>query len=203
MRTFLQLLTSFLFISVVYAQNINVSGNDIFDGEPYLSIDPNNQQHLIVSWMGLELGEKITIKSSVSEDGGLTWAIPVWMPHEVLNNSSADVSMGYDNNGNLFMAYIDYDNVSFQNGGVYVRKSSDGGYNWGNSVEAVSIADCPNKLCVDRPWMVIDRSGGLNDGTIYITSMNANQPTMVTPPYNPYLTVSVDNGTSFLTPTFP
>lgn len=202
MRTFLRFLFCIVFISDFYSQNINVSGNEIFDGEPFLSIDPANQQHLVVAWMGVELGQKITINSSVSEDGGLTWSSPVWRPHQVADNSSADVSLGYDNNGNLFMAYIDYDNVNFLNGGIYVSKSVDGGYTWEPSVEAISIADCPNKLCVDRPWMVVDRSGGLNDGVIYITTMNADQPSLVIPPYNPYLSVSVDAGNTFLTPRF-
>jgi hypothetical protein len=202
MRTFFRFLCCFIFITDCYSQNINVSGNEFFDGEPFLTIDPANQQHLVVAWMGVELGQKITINSSVSEDGGLTWSSPVWQPHEVADNSSADVSLGYDNSGNLFMTYIDYDNVNFLNGGIYVRKSVDGGYTWGPSVEAISIADCPNKLCVDRPWMVVDRSGGLNDGVIYITSMNADQPSLITPPYNPYLSVSVDGGNTFLTPRF-
>jgi hypothetical protein len=202
MSKFLQFLICILFITEFNSQNINVSGKKIFDGEPFLTIDPVNQQHLVVAWMGVELGQKITINSSVSEDGGLTWSSPIWQPHQVADNSSADVSMGFDNNDNLFMAYIDYDNVNFLNGGIYVRKSVDGGYTWGPSVEAISIADCPNKLCIDRPWMVVDGTGGLNDGVIYITSMNADQPSSIKPPYNPYLSVSVDGGNTFLTPRF-
>jgi hypothetical protein len=50
--------------------------------------------------------------------------------------------------------------------------------------------------------MAIDISGGSLDGSIYVTSMNANQPAIVNPPYNPYLAVSTDGGTSFSTPRF-
>lgn len=185
-----------------YGQNVNVSGVNIFDGEPYLAIDPNNHQHLVAAWMGTQLGQKVSIKSAYSNDGGLTWSTPIWQAHQVANNSSADVSLGYDLNDNLFMAYIDYDNENFTNGGVFVRKSTDGGQTWGAAVEAISSLDCPDKLCVDRPWMVIDRSSGPLDGTIYVTSMNADQPTLVIPPYNPYLAVSTDNGTTFSTPRY-
>lgn len=193
---------SFALTFFSFGQNVNVSGVNIFDGEPYLAIDPGNPQHLVAAWMGAQLGQKVTIKSAYSNDGGLTWSTPIWQPHQVVNNSSADVSLGYDLNGNLYMAYIDYDNDNFTNGGVFVRKSVDGGQTWGAAVEAISTVDCPNKLCVDRPWMVIDRSGGPLDGTIYVTSMNADQPTMVIPPYNPFLSVSSDNGATFATPRY-
>lgn len=73
---------------------------------------------------------------------------------------------------------------------------------WGNPVIAISTTDCPNELCIDRPWLVVDNSGGPLDGALYVTSMNANQPTIVNPLYNPYLAVSTDGGSSFNTPRF-
>jgi len=67
-------------------------------------------------------------------------------------------------------------------------------------VEAISVSDCPNQLCIDRPWMVIDQSNGVNQGNIYITTMNATLYN-VTPPYHPFLVVSTDHGLSFSPPT--
>lgn len=185
-----------------FSQNQNISNGSTFDGEPYLAIDPANPQHLVAAWMGFQLGQKITIKTSYSTNGGTTWSTPIWQVHQVANNSSADVSLSYDLNGNLYMAYIDYDNVNFTNGGIFVRKSTNGGVSWGSAVEAISTLDCPNQLCLDRPWIAVDKSGGVNDGVIYVTSMNADQPTLVTPPYHPYLSVSTNNGTSFNTPRY-
>jgi len=185
-----------------FAQNTLVSQGTFFEGEPYLAVNPQNQQHLVAAWMGFQTGNKVVIKSSVSTNGGITWSTPIWQSHVVTTYSSADVSLAFDNNGNLFMSYIDYDRDTHLEGKVVVRKSTDGGLTWGNAVEVISLLDCPNKLCIDRPWMVIDRSGGNLDGTIYITNMNANQPTLVTPPYNPYVTVSTDNGASFTPPRF-
>jgi hypothetical protein len=124
------------------------------------------------------------------------------MPHITAGFKSADPSLQYNNNGEVFLSYIDYEGTNFTAGSVVVRKSTDNGTTWGAAIEAISIADCPNKLCIDRPWMEIDRSGGPNDGTIYVTSMNANQPSLVVAPYNPYLSVSVDGGASFLAPRY-
>jgi len=185
-----------------FAQNTLVSQGTNFEGEPYLAVNPQNQQHLVASWMGFQVGNKVVIKTSISLNGGLLWSTPTWQPHVVSTYSSADVSVKFDRNGNLFMSYIDYDNVNHLEGKVIVRKSTDGGSTWGNAVEVLSLLDCPNKLCLDRPWMVIDCSGGNLDGTIYITNMNANKPTLVTAPYNPYVTVSADNGSSFAPPRY-
>jgi len=179
------------------AQNELVSEGNYFEGEPYLCMDPNNSQHLIAAWMGLQFNNKVTIKSSVSTDGGSTWSTPIWQGHIISTYSSADVSLAYDANGSVFMCYIDYDNVNFSGGKVLVRKSVDGGLNWENPVEVLSIASCPNQACIDRPWMSIDQTNGPSSGTIYVTNVNANQPTIVVPPYHPYVSLSTDGGQSF------
>jgi len=186
----------------INAQNTLVSQGTVFEGEPYLAVNPLNQQHLVAAWMGFQLNNKVVIKSSVSTNGGISWSTPIWQEHIVPTYSCADVSVKFDRNGSVFMCYIDYDNQNFTDGKVIVRKSTDGGFSWGNAVEVLSLSDCPNKLCLDRPWMAIDCSGGTLDGSIYVTNMNANQPTLVTPPYNPYVSVSTDNGASFAPPRF-
>ncbi len=184
------------------AQNINITNTNVFDGEPYLAIDPNNQQHLVAAWMGFKIGQGIVIKTKYSNDGGTTWSTLNEIPHISGAIASADVSLEYDSNGNVFLCYIDYDNQNYTQGDILVRKSTDGGATWGNPVSAISITDCPNQLCVDRPWIAIDNSTGPNNGAIYITTINADQPTLVTPPYHAYLVVSTDEGTTFSTPRF-
>ena len=191
-----------LFSITTFSQNTLVSSGNVFEGEPYLVINPQNQQHLVAAWMGFQLNQKVCIKSAVSMDGGNNWSSPITQNHEVATNSSADVSLAFNSAGTLFMCYIDYDNDLFTNGQIIIRKSVDGGFNWSTSTEVINIADCPNQLCVDRPWMVIDRSGGIHDGTIYISAMNAKQPALVTAPFHPYLSVSKNDGFSFETPRY-
>ena len=109
-----------------FAQNTLVSQGTTFEGEPYLAVNPQNQQHLVAAWMGFQVNNKVVIKSSVSTNGGITWTTPTWQPHIVSTYSSADVSVKFDNNGNVFLNYIDYDNELFTAGQVVVRKSADG-----------------------------------------------------------------------------
>jgi len=186
-----------LLSNTLFSQNVNISGGAFYEGEPFIALNPNNNNHLVVAWMGFQFGQKVVIKTKTSFDSGQTWSNTSILPHIVAANGSADPSIRIDNNGTVFLCYVDFDSENFSNGAIVVSRSQDGGLNWQTPVEVISISECPNQLCIDRPWIAIDNSGGTLDGTIYVTSMNANQPTIVTPPYHPYLSVSTDNGASF------
>jgi hypothetical protein len=173
-----------------------LSNGIVFDGEPYIAINPNNSQHLAVAWMGFKLSNIIVIKTRVSFDAGSTWSPTVDIPHTVAGYQSADPSLAFDNNGNLFLCFIDY-TPSPATGAVYTSKSTDGGLSWNSPVQVINVNSDPGKQPVDRPWMVIDNSGGTNDGYIYVTTMNPNVFGPVSPPYNPYFIKSVNGGTSF------
>jgi len=184
-------------ISVLsFAQNRNLSNGVVFDGEPYLTINPTNSQHLVVAWMGWKLNNKITIKTRVSFDTGLTWSTTNNISHTVSTYQSADPSLAFDNYGNLFLCFVDY-TPSPAAGAVYVIKSTDGGLSWGTPTEVINVNSDGTQQPLDRPWMVIDNSGGVNDGNIYVTTMNPNVFGPVTPPYNPYFIKSTNAGVSF------
>lgn len=183
------------FVGWLNGQNVLVSAGNIFEGEPYLAINPTNPQHMVAAWMGYQWNQKIVIKSCISLDGGTTWSTPTWQSHQQIGNTSADVSLAFNAQGELFMSYVDYDNVNFSNGNIICRKSVDGGLSWESPVVACNITSCSNQLCIDRPWLVINP---LN-GAIVITSMNADQPSLVQAPFHPYLSISTDNGLSFST----
>jgi hypothetical protein len=178
------------------AQNQNLSNGIVFDGEPYLTVNPINSQHIVVAWMGWKLGNAIVIKTRTSFDAGQTWSVTTDIPHVVSGNQSADPSLKFDNNGNLFLCFIDY-KPSPTSGAVYATKSTDGGLSWGSPTEVINVNSDPGKYPVDRPWMDIDNSGGVNDGNIYITTMNPSVFGPVSPPYNPYFIRSIDGGASF------
>jgi hypothetical protein len=183
-------------ISGLTAQNVNISQGLVFEGEPFIAQNPNNPNHLVVAWMGFKFGQKVIIKTKSSFNGGQSWSATAELTHSLSDHNSADPSLAFHGNGDLYVCYVDYDNVDFLTGHILVAKSTDGGLNWGSPVIALDATSCPNKLCVDRPWMVIDNSGGPHDGRIYITTMNADQP-IVQAPYHPYLSVSSNGGVSF------
>jgi Secretion system C-terminal sorting domain len=193
-----RVITLFLicFSLIANSQNQNLSNGNVFDGEPYITVNPNNSQHIVVAWMGWKLSNIIVIKIRTSIDAGQTWSATTNIPHTVTGYQSADPSLSFDNNGNLFLCFIDYKPFP-ATGAVYVTKSTDGGLNWGTPAEVINVNSDGTQQPVDRPWMVIDNSGGVNDGNIYVTTMNPAIFGPVSSPYNPYFIRSTDGGASF------
>lgn len=196
MKKIILLLLGVVLTSFLPAQNVNISNGFVFDGEPYLAINPNNSQHMVVAWMGFKLNNQIVIKTKASFDGGQTWSVANSAPHTNPAYGSADPSMAFDAAGNVFLCYIDFDDL-VDSGSVYVRKSTDGGLNWGAPVEVINAHSDPGKYPVDRPWISIDNSGGTYHGNIYITTMPPRVFGYLPPPYRPYFIRSIDGGNSF------
>lgn len=130
MQASIKYLFLFLFTGIALfktnAQDLNISDGVIFEGEPYLAINPANSQHIVVAWMGHVLLNKISIKSKVSFDGGVNWSEENVIPHEFDGATSADPTLEFDNLGNVFLCYVDY-NVLTDSGAVFIRKSMDDG----------------------------------------------------------------------------
>ena len=187
----------FLFISSLgFAQNQNISQGFIFDGEPFLAINPNNSQHFVVAWMGFNPFTKVMIKTKVSLNAGKTWSSVKNIPHTHLAYGSADPSLAFDNNGNVFVTYVDF-SATIDSGSVYLRKSTDGGLNWGAPVEVINAYSDVGKFPIDRPWVSIDLTNGTNAGNIYVTTMPPKVFGILSPPYRNYFMVSTNGGSSF------
>ena len=193
-----KILLSFIIVlltNALYAQptNTNISNGLLFDGEPYLAINPTNNQNLVSAWMGMKFTNglfKIAIKTRASFDGGNTWSTVNTLPHMGTAYGSADPSMAFDANGFLYIAYIDY-KQNPDSGGIYVARSADGGLNWDTPSKAFDMYDVANKRPIDRPWLVVDHSATANAGTLYITTKPAP---WIAPPNRPYYKVSSDSG---------
>ncbi len=104
--------------------------------------------------------------------------------------------MAFDDNGTVFLSYVDY-NSNVDSGGVYLVKSQDGGLTWSVPIEVIDAHSDPGKYPVDRPWMSVDCSGTSTNGNIYINSMPPNVFGPLSSPFHPYLTISADGGNSF------
>ena len=196
MKKVLYILMALVYGVTGFAQNTNISQGNIFEGEPYIAINPTNTQHIAIAWMGwASIAEQFKIKTSVSFDGGKTWSSKVEIPHTQTGFSSADPCLAFDSKGNLFLSFIDFTGTAPPvTGGVYLSKSLDGGLSWQAPNTVITTDYDGTKWPIDRPWMVIDNSGKTTNGTIYITTMNLNR---TNPSFRPYLSTSIDGGTSF------
>lgn len=196
-KSILALLVILLITFNSNAQDLQISNGAVFEGEPYLAINPSNAQHIIIAWMGHVPLNRISIKSKVSFDGGINWSTESVIPHEFGGlSTTADPSIEFDNQGNVFLCYVDY-NVLADSGAVFIRKSTNGGLVWNAPVEVINIHDDGVSKPADRPWMKIDRSLGVNNGTIYVTTMSPRVFGYIPPPYHPYFIRSTNGGNSF------
>jgi Secretion system C-terminal sorting domain len=177
-----------LFLSNLIAQNKNISNGAIFEGEPFMAVNPTNPNNMVVAWMGFVYnnGTGLTIKVKSTFNGGLTWSTAKNMPHAKANYKSADPSMVFDMQGNLFLSFIDWHETP-DSGGVYVFKSTNGGLTWGNSTKVIDVHADANKLPLDRPWLSMNKTGD----QLFITTKPA--PTVL-PPNRPYFMASIDSG---------
>ncbi len=186
------ILAVFIIIGSIFktnAQNQNISNGAFFEGEPYIVVNPKNTQNIVVAWMGFVIGNtgRLSIKIRSSFDAGKTWNKTITMPHIVPSTyKSADPSMVFDENGNLFLSYIDY-RESPDSGGVYLYKSVNGGLSWGTPVKMIDVDADPGKSALDRPFIAINKQGD----KLYLTTKPAP---WIAAPNRPYYTCSVDSG---------
>jgi hypothetical protein len=173
------------------AQNTNLSSGLVFEGEPFITQDPSNPNHLVVAWMGFVFnsGSALTIRTKTTFDGGLTWSSPVNIPHESDTYAAADPCMAIDANGEVLLSYIDHQEDPY-GGGIYFRRSQDGGLSWGEAVLAVDIFADGEKYPIDRPWFELSPNGNW----VYLTTM---PPSFVAAPNRPYLFQSNDGGATW------
>lgn len=182
--------TIIIVISVFFAsaQNQNISNGNIFEGEPFVAVNPTNSQNIVIAWMGFVLGNgtRLSIKVKSSFNGGTSWNNTLIIPHVIPTYKSADPSMAFDENGNLFLCFIDY-RENPDSGGVYLCKSIDGGLTWGSPILALDAYADGTKIPVDRPWLAINNAGD----KMYITTKPAP---WIPAPNRPYLVASIDSG---------
>lgn len=178
--------------------NTGLSGGAFFDGEPYLAVNPVNNENMVIAWMsyvpnsGIPLLDQIGIRVKSSFDGGISWGNEVMMPHFSKTFHSADVSMAFHHDGTLYIEYIDY-RQNPDSGVIVVSHSTDGGKTWSLPKEAFNLYD-NNDRPIDRPWIAIDNSGTASDGTIYITTKPVSWDPL---PNRPYMKYSVDGGATW------
>jgi len=181
-------ITLLFFITSINAQNINISNGNVFDGEPYLAINPTNSNNMAIAWMGylFNNGSGLTIRVKRSNDGGNTWSTPVNLPHMASTYKSADPTLKYDNNGVLHLTYIDY-RENPDSGGVFYTRSTNGGASFSTPVKVIDVFADGSKKPIDRPWLDTDASGN----NLVVTSL---PPSWVSAPNRPYFSGSNNGG---------
>lgn len=174
--------------------NKTITTSPFYAGEPFMAINPTNNKNIIIGYMtiGPTSPFKVTIKTQVSFDGGMTWGNAHFKPHAYSTWGSADVSMKFRNNGTVYLTYVDY-RQNPDSGGVYITHSADGGITWSSPSRIWNAnTEDPTKVPLDRPWLTVDNSNTASQGMFYVSTKPAP---WISPPGNrPYLKSSKDSG---------
>jgi hypothetical protein len=187
----------FIFHSLFAQQNdIPVNPNSTWNGEISLAVNPTNPANLVAAWMKATGLFTVSIAISSSNDHGLTWSDPVYMPHFSSSYTSADPTLTVSSSGTFHFAYIDYNNITFAAGAVYVTRSTDSGITWAAPSPAIDATAAPD-VPIDRPWLAIDNSTGPDHGKLYLVTKSIKEATVT---HHIWLVRSTDDGLTWDTP---
>lgn len=182
----------------VSEQKLSVLSNTAVDeGEAFIAMNPNDSNHLVVSFMEFG-GATVALRFPVfySYDGGLSWTqsnfkadsvFAADFPNEIIGGGG-DPVFAFDNNGKLYFSWIYLgidgpgDRASFVMNWAY---SNDGGASFQLEPDSAhfigsgeltglntggSLSNRGNGI-FDRQWMSVDNTGGPNDGRLYVSTL--------------------------------
>jgi hypothetical protein len=141
-----------------------------FFTEPGIAINPLNADQVTAIYQD-------NVHIAFSDDAGAHWTdVPKVAPPQW--RVSGDVSVTYDNKGHAIASYMAFNKLGTEDywahnapaGGLYIRRSLDGGKTWENQAHTVieHLGDHPPPLWEDKPFIVADQSHGPHAGNLYI-----------------------------------
>lgn len=141
-----------------------------FFTEPGIAISPLDPDKVTAIYQD-------NVHVAFSNDAGVHWNdVPRVAPPEW--RVSGDVSVTYDTNGHAIASYMAFNKLGTEDywahnapaGGLYIRRSLDGGKTWESQAHAVieHLGDHPPPLWEDKPFIVADQSHGPHAGNLYV-----------------------------------
>ena len=152
---------------------VTVSDRGTRGNEPGIAVDPNNPNHVVVTWQG-------HAHVAYSNDGGRTFTEADGTdPPDFGWRSVGDVSITYDDQGRAYLCTLTFDHLGSQSywahgagpNGIFVRRSADGGRTWDMQAVAVKVwrGGEPDIQWEDMPRIFADTSPkSPHAGSLYV-----------------------------------
>lgn len=128
--------------------------------EPSIAVNPTNPLNVIASAKDERRAPVPNTNTKevweyASTDGGQTWAnvrAPVLGFHATHQSDPVNI---FRDDGTAYACYLGYGAGSFSDTGIYVSRSTDGGFTWGQTAVAVSEE---SGLATDKQWLAVDNN---------------------------------------------
>jgi len=169
----------------------NDGGSRRQGNEPYTVIDPTDPDHVFAGWNDYCLTDLAAGWQgfAYSLDGGETWtdSIVPGYPQDTSPEGTASPLFGthtdagdpiaaFDSDGNLFVGGISFNRVKPANGDVYVATYGTNPHASGFPVDYLRTvvvgqgtpSAVQGGIFQDKPIVEVDRTGGPNDGNVYV-----------------------------------
>jgi hypothetical protein len=140
---------------------INQDETEELQNEQQIITNPLNPDNLVAVWRDFRLGYR-RVGVAYSFDGGLTWTEDLL--EEPTYPWHSDPGLTVDARGNFYAVILSFVST-FQENGLFVYTSTDGGVTWGDPVPVVN--GVPN-VFEDKELIGCDRTGGAYDGNLYV-----------------------------------
>jgi hypothetical protein len=135
---------------------VNTDAGSAAQNEPFVAVDPNNAQHLVVganNW--LPGSGHFEVYAYTSFNGGQTWqASQPYINRNASRLNAADPTVAFGPDGSVYFAFVAFNPAA---GAVAVSRSVDGGLTWTAQNWATSFTN----EAADKPALVVGAGGAL------------------------------------------
>jgi len=151
--------------------NIRVNNDSTNEAhnEPFVAIDPNNANHMVVGANSWQSGDgHFEVYAYTTFDGGRTWtASQPYITRNAARLNAADPTVAFGSNGDVYFAFVA---LTPAQGAVAVSRSVDGGRTWVSQRWATSFAsgaDKPALVANGNELALFYQNGALMGSTSY------------------------------------
>jgi hypothetical protein len=170
--------------------------------EEQVAINPLNPRNQVAVWRDFRLGYR-QVAWAYTFDGGETWT-EGGLFYEPNYPWQSDPGITADAAGNFYAIVLSYVSV-YEENGLYVYKSTDGGITWGPPLEVIN--GYPG-VFEDKEFIACDRTGSAHEGNLYVAwarfgglvNVAYRRSTDSGQTWEPTLTISDDSSIQFPIP---
>lgn len=126
---------------------VNTDSSGEAQNEPYIAVDPNNPQHLVVGANSWQSGNgNYEVYAYVSFNGGSTWtSSQPYVNRNASRLNAADPTIAFAKDGSVYFAFVASTPAA---GAVAISRSTDGGLTWSSQNWATSFNGAADKPAI-------------------------------------------------------